>query len=586
MTFYGRAIALLVDRPELAEVAAYPFGFDVAGAAHGAAVRLASGAPLEAVAGDGTGGTFFVCGGGPVLYASGDGAAGLVAASADEALEMAIGLPGWLGLLHLSPAGAEAGLPAAVTASEEAIRESQPDLDARRAALRGALGLPVHSPAELFARLHAALLRTEPDHLLLDTAGGRARARLDPHPRTPLRETVLSPGLADLARLRDDTAQWTEVAGDKARRATVLRAAQFDRQEHDLPLLRRLLAAETADAGTSEELRLAAVLVALHGSAEDLPLLRAAHAAPQAVRWGLPEVPEQPGAVVEWARGLDGSYLGEDPAREPELTWIRLARRQGRTELARAALLRILDSAEEAATAEQADLLRVLSVELEALGDLGQAARAQSGHAALVDEPRDRGWRAAGSPSSSGAPVICRRPGGLCGRPRRSSTRTVPSFGGGGWAWDGWSPPSTSSSPGRPPGRGSRRSPWSRWPSPGNCTPEWASPPSGASACWPRRRSGPWPGSSSTVRQPVAAPFSGPGFDGPGFSCPGFGSPDIGGPDIGSPDIGSPDIGGRHASVPAAGASRVRDAAPGSGFPLPAPPPARCRLVRRWCRPA
>ncbi|WP_406347801.1 hypothetical protein OHA44_07475 [Streptomyces sp. NBC_00144] len=391
MTFYGRAIALLVDRPELAEVAAYPFGFDVAGAAHGAAVRLASGAPLEAVAGDGTGGTFFVCGGGPVLYASGDGAAGLVAASADEALEMAIGLPGWLGLLHLSPAGAEAGLPAAVTASEEAIRESQPDLDAQRAALRGALGLPVHSPAELFARLHAALLRTEPDHLLLDTAGGRARARLDPHPRTPLRETVLSPGLADLARLRDDTAQWTEVAGDKARRATVLRAAQFDRQEHDLPLLRRLLAAETADAGTSEELRLAAVLVALHGSAEDLPLLRAAHAAPQAVRWGLPEVPEQPGAVVEWARGLDGSYLGEDPAREPELTWIRLARRQGRTELARAALLRILDSAEEAATAEQADLLRVLSVELEALGDLGQAARAQSGHAALVDEPRDRG---------------------------------------------------------------------------------------------------------------------------------------------------------------------------------------------------
>ncbi|WP_327294605.1 MULTISPECIES: hypothetical protein [unclassified Streptomyces] len=384
MTVYGRAIALLVDRPELAEVAAYSFGFDVAGAAHGAAVRLASGAPLETVAGDGTGGTFFVCGGGPVLYASGGGAAGLVAASADEALELAIGLPGWLGLLHLSPSGLGAALPAA--APEEAIRGSQPDLDGRRDALRGALGLPVRSPAELFARLHTALLRTEPDHLLLDTAGGRAFARLDPHPRTPLRQTVLSPGLADLARLRDDTAQWTEVAGDKARRATVLRAAQFDRQDGDLPLLRRLLAAETADTGTSEELRLAAVLVALHGSAEDLPLLRAARAAPQALRWGLPEIPERPGAFVEWARGLDGSHLGEDPAREPELTWIRLARRQGRTELARVALVRILDAA-----GEQTDLLRVLSVELEALGDLRQAARAQSGHAALVDEPRDQG---------------------------------------------------------------------------------------------------------------------------------------------------------------------------------------------------
>lgn len=391
MTVYGRAIALLGDRPELAEAAARPFGFDLAGAAHGPAVRLASGAPLEAVAGDGRGGTYAVCGGGPVLYASADGAAGLVAASADEALELAIGLPGWPGLLHLSPADAGAQPAAAVAASDEAIRKSLPDLDARRAALRGALDLPDRSPGELFARLHTALLHTEPDHLLLEAAGGRACARLDPHPRPPLRETVLSPGLTDLAQLRDDPSSWPRLAGDKARRATVLRAAQFDRQDRDLPLLRRLLAAETADPGTSDELRLAAVLVALHGHAEDLPLLRAAHAAPQATRWGLPEIPERPGAVREWARGLDGSQLGDDPAREPELTWIRLARRQGRTELARVALLRILDAAEEAATAERADLLRVLSVELEALGDLGQSARAQSACAALAEGARDRG---------------------------------------------------------------------------------------------------------------------------------------------------------------------------------------------------
>ncbi|MFE2373177.1 hypothetical protein [Streptomyces sp. NPDC059398] len=393
MTVYGRAIALLGDRPELAEVAARPFGFDVAGAAYGGSVRLASGAPLAAVAGDGRGGTFFVCGAGPVLYASAGGPAGLVAGSADEALELAIGLPGWHGLLELSPAEAGARLSAAAASPGGAVRGPLPGLDARRSALREALGLPDRSPAELFARLHTALLRTEPDHVLLEAAGGRARARLGPHPRPPLRETVLRPGLEDLARLREETVRWAEVAGDGARRATVLRAAQFDRQDRDLPLLRRLLAAETADAGdteTGEELRLAAVLVALHGSADDLPLLRAARAAQRTGRRGLPEIPERSGELAEWARGLGGPGPGDDPAREPELTWIRLAGKQGRTEHARVALLRILDAAEEAGTGERADLLRVLSVELETLGDLSQAARAQTGYAARVTGVRDR----------------------------------------------------------------------------------------------------------------------------------------------------------------------------------------------------
>ncbi|WP_328320451.1 hypothetical protein [Streptomyces sp. NBC_00388] len=395
MTVYGRAIALLGERPELAEMAARTFGFDLKGAGRGVAVRLASGAPLQAVAGDSAGGTYSVCGGGSVLYASSRGAAGLVAASADEALELVVGLPGWHGLLHLSPTGDESALRAGLAASEEAARASVPDLGDRRAALRGALGLPDRSPAELFARLHTALLRTEPDHLLLDAACGRAHPLLDPHPRPPLRETVLRPGLADLARLRDDPAEWGDVAGDPVRRATVLRAAQSDRQDRDLPLLRRLLAAETADPGAGDELRLAAVLVALHSAPEDLPLLRAAQAAPQAARWGQDAIPGRPGAVVEWARGLDGSPPGGDLAPEPELTWIRLARRQGRTEHARVALLRILD-----ASGQQADLLRVLSTELEALGDLGQAARAQSGHAALAEGARERG-------------VACRRLAGL-----------------------------------------------------------------------------------------------------------------------------------------------------------------------------
>ncbi|MCX4547413.1 hypothetical protein OG204_29940 [Streptomyces sp. NBC_01387] len=403
MTVYGRAIDLLRAQPALADVAAYPFEFDLSRAEHVEAVRLASGASLEPVAGDGTGGTYFVCGGGPVLYASSEGEAGLIGDSLDEALEVLVGLPGWHGLLHLSPTADADQLLAAVAGAEAEIRAYIPDLDTRRAELRAALGFPARSPVELITRLHTALLRTEPDHLLLNSAEGPAYARLDPHPRPPLRETVLAAGRADLALLRESTAGWADAEQDGGRRAAVLRAAQFDRQDRDLPLLRRLLAAEAADPERSEELRLAAVLVALHGRAGDLPLLGQVRTAKPALRWGPDGFPERPEALAEWARGVDGALYGEDPAREPELTWIRLAARQGRTEAARVALLRILDD-----TGPQADLLRALSVELEALGDHFQAARAQSGYASLQDRPWDRASayrRLAGLQRRSGDPA-------------------------------------------------------------------------------------------------------------------------------------------------------------------------------------
>ncbi|TJZ58690.1 hypothetical protein FCH28_00440 [Streptomyces piniterrae] len=189
-------LELLREQPRLAEPAAFTFDFDLRRAEHGEEVRLASGATLEAIAGDDTGGTFFLCGGGGVLYASSDGQAGLLGDSVTEALEVIVGLPGWQDYVHLAPEDGEERLLAEIAEVEDAIRASYgPDLDAQRAELRAGLGLPERSPVELIARLHGALLRTEPDHLLLTAEELLAYRLLDERLRTPLRDVVLAAGL-------------------------------------------------------------------------------------------------------------------------------------------------------------------------------------------------------------------------------------------------------------------------------------------------------------------------------------------------------------------------------------------------------
>lgn len=184
-------LRLLRQHRRLAELAAFPFNFDLDRAAHGhlEPVRLASGGSLEVVAGCDTGGTYFVCADGSLLYASSEGSAGIIGSSVDEALEIVIGLPGWRDYLGLAPAdGAEAIL-ARVAEIEDEIREYH-GIDAERAELRAALGLPDRSPVDLLGRLHTALLRTEPDFLLLNADEDCAYDLLDPHPRPPLWESV------------------------------------------------------------------------------------------------------------------------------------------------------------------------------------------------------------------------------------------------------------------------------------------------------------------------------------------------------------------------------------------------------------
>jgi tetratricopeptide (TPR) repeat protein len=89
--------------------------------------------------------------------------------------------------------------------------------------------------------------------------------------------------------------------------------------------------------------------------------------------------------AVHRARKEDAERHGQDPSAQSEFTWIELARRQGRTEHARVALIRMLDD-----TGPDAARLRELSRALERLGDHAQAARAQFDLLSLQDTGWDR----------------------------------------------------------------------------------------------------------------------------------------------------------------------------------------------------
>ena len=370
-----RVLELLRTRPDLAELAAFPFDFDVGRARHCPQVHLASGAPLEPIAGDDTGGTYFLSGGMAVLHASDDGYASLLADSVSEALEIVVRLPWWCE--DITAEMDEEGLRAAIRAADDQAREDfAPELDAQRAALIHGLGLPDRPLAELFALSELATRRTEPDHVLLNSRYLLAYQLEEPF-RQPLRDIVLGPGREALGRMRSgDLDAQENVAGDPVLRAGVLRAAQFDRRDGDLPHLRFLLEQENA-ARTErfEERRLAAMLVASHGQDGDVALLRSATCG---------QVTGSAGAV-EWARAEETRRYGRDLATESEFTWIELAHRQGRVENARVALIRMLDD-----TGPDADRLRELSQALERIGDYPQAARAQFFLVSLQDTGWDR----------------------------------------------------------------------------------------------------------------------------------------------------------------------------------------------------
>ncbi|MFI9046003.1 hypothetical protein [Streptomyces sp. NPDC053427] len=243
-----RVLELLRTRPDLAELAAFPFNFDVSRADHVEAVHLASGASLEPIAGDDTGGTYFLCGGTAVLHASSEGDAVLLADSVGEALEILVRLPEWCERLS-TELDEEELLAEVAAADDEAREEFAPELDMQRAALVKGLGLPDRPLAELLAVSESAARRTEPHHVLLNSRELCAY-RLDDSFRQPLRDIVLDPGRKALERMRSGDLGAREEAADPVLRAGVLRAAQYDRRDGDLPLLRELTlaAVEAGDA--------------------------------------------------------------------------------------------------------------------------------------------------------------------------------------------------------------------------------------------------------------------------------------------------------------------------------------------------
>lgn len=375
-----RVLRLLRTRPDLAALAAFPFNFDVDRAYHVEDVHLASGATLEPIAGDDTGGTYFLCGGTAVLHASSEGDAVLIADSVTEALEMLVRLP-WYCENITGDLGEEELRAQIAAGDDEARAEFAPELDAQRAALLTGLELPDRPLTELVALMESAVYRTEPDHLLLNSLELGAYRLTDESRRRPLRDIVLAPGRAVLARVRaGEPGARDEAVADPVLRAGVIRAAQYDRRDGDLPLLRLLLERETAERTEwYEERWIAAVLVALHGEEADLPLVRAATDGQAVGTEG----------ARDWARAMDADSYGRDPETQSAFTWIELARRQGRTEHARVALIRLLDD-----TGPDAEQLGRLSRALERLGDHAQAARAQFFHLSLQDTDRDRAWAA------------------------------------------------------------------------------------------------------------------------------------------------------------------------------------------------
>ncbi|MDH6538547.1 hypothetical protein [Streptomyces sp. SPB4] len=96
MTSSDYLLDLIQTTPEIDLLLRSTFGFDIHRKHYGDGFRLASGAPLEVIAGESAGGAYFLCaeqnGRRPVVFASSEGEGGLLADDLADALETIIGL--------------------------------------------------------------------------------------------------------------------------------------------------------------------------------------------------------------------------------------------------------------------------------------------------------------------------------------------------------------------------------------------------------------------------------------------------------------------------------------------------------------
>ncbi|MFF9056705.1 hypothetical protein ACF09Z_36835 [Streptomyces erythrochromogenes] len=174
MTSSDHLLDLIRNTPEIDLLLRTSFGFDIGRKYHGDGLRLASGAPLEPIAGESAGGAYFLCaeedGRRPVVFASSEGEGGLIADDLADALEIIIGLE-WRDCLGFSGGGDVEVMQVSAQHLERYLARANPEIAEERVHVAAALSLRVVPVADLVIRLWEAASRTEPDYVVTTEDG-------------------------------------------------------------------------------------------------------------------------------------------------------------------------------------------------------------------------------------------------------------------------------------------------------------------------------------------------------------------------------------------------------------------------------
>ncbi|PBC70330.1 hypothetical protein BX265_7743 [Streptomyces sp. TLI_235] len=165
---------LIQGTPDIRGLLRASFEFDIERKECGAGLKLASGAPLEPIAGDFTGGAYFLCteegGRRPVVFASSEGEGGLIADDLADALEIIIGLQ-WRDCLSFSGSGDLEVMLASAQHLERYLARDNPEIAEERARVAAGLSLRVLPVPDLVIRLEEAASRTEPHYVVVTDDG-------------------------------------------------------------------------------------------------------------------------------------------------------------------------------------------------------------------------------------------------------------------------------------------------------------------------------------------------------------------------------------------------------------------------------
>lgn len=174
MTSSDHLLDLIRNTPEIDLLLRSSFGFDIHRKHYGEGLRLASGAPLEVIAGESAGGAYLLCaeqnGRRPVVFASSEGEGGLLAGDLTDALEIIIGLE-WHDCLSFSGGGDVEVMQISAQHLERSRNKYNPEIDNEATQVAAALSLRILPVTDLVVRLQAAASKTEPDYVVTDEDG-------------------------------------------------------------------------------------------------------------------------------------------------------------------------------------------------------------------------------------------------------------------------------------------------------------------------------------------------------------------------------------------------------------------------------